>query len=560
MVDEHSKTPLVNVARFLPEMAKTVPDHPAVRAPIERAAGDRIRYDERSFAQLNRLSDQCAFYLESQGIRRNTQTLLMVKPGLDLILICFALFKIGAIPVVIDPGMGLKRFRECVKRTRPEALIGIPAAILISRLMGGAFKSVGSRISIPRGGKFVRNLEMGKIGDSGTFPMAATQSGDLAAILFTSGSTGPPKGVCYEHGMFEAQVRLIRDHYGIAPGEMDLPMLPIFALFNPAMGMTTVVPEMNPSRPATVDPEKIVQAIQQNHVTNSFGSPVLWRKIGRYCKERSITLPSLKRVLIAGAPVPPDLIRLFDPILPNGEIHTPYGATESLPLTSISGKTVLETTWSQTEEGKGTCVGQVFPEVEVQVIPIEEGDIEEWNPAAVVPSGEIGEICVKGPVVTREYHQLDVATRASKIPDSSDGEIWHRMGDLGYIDTSGWIWFCGRKVERVRAAGGKVYYTDPCEAIFNQDPHVFRTALVGLGAPGAQTPVIVVEPEAGHFPKSKAEQDEFIERLKNLGSQYTVTRDIAAFSFHQGFPVDVRHNAKIHRLTLKRELEAQQRS
>ena len=110
--------------------------------------------------------------------------------------------------------------------------------------------------------------------------------GELAAILFTSGSTGAPKGVCYEHGMFDAQVRLIRETYGIEPGEVDLPLLPIFALFNPALGMTSVIPEIDPRHPARADPAKIVQAIRQEKVTNSFGSPTLWRKVAEYCRAR----------------------------------------------------------------------------------------------------------------------------------------------------------------------------------------------------------------------------------------------------------------------------------
>ena len=243
----------------------------------------------------------------------------MVRPGLPLIAAVFGLFQLGAVPVVIDPGMGLKSFLACVARSRPRALVGIPMARLVRHLFRGPFRSV--EITVPASGSLTARLAESSAISNFKFQISPSAATDLAAIIFTSGSTGAPKGVCYEHGMFEAQVRLIRDAYGIAPGEIDLPMLPIFALFNSALGMTTVVPEIDPSRPATVDPAKIVQAIRQEKVTNSFGSPTLWAKISTHCQAQGITLPSLRRVLCAGAPVPASLWESSAAWLPGGQLH-----------------------------------------------------------------------------------------------------------------------------------------------------------------------------------------------------------------------------------------------
>ena len=168
--------------------------------------------------------------------------------------------------------------------------------------------------------------------------MAHSAPDDLAAILFTSGSTGSPKGVCYKHGMFDAQVRLIRETYGITPGEVDLPMLPVFALFDPAFGMTAVIPEIDPRRPAAADPAKIVQAIRQEKVTNSFGSPTLWGLVAAHCRRNRVSLPGLRRVLCAGAPVPDSLWAEARSFLPNGRLHSPYGASEALPVCSIDDR------------------------------------------------------------------------------------------------------------------------------------------------------------------------------------------------------------------------------
>jgi acyl-CoA synthetase (AMP-forming)/AMP-acid ligase II len=542
-----------NVAHYLPRAAEQVPDHAAVRVPLAGGSRGEVAYHSLNFAELEAESTAVAALLRARGVVRGMRVLLMVKPGLDLVLVCFALFKTGAVPVVIDPGMGVGHFLRCLRRSQPEALVGIPLAHRLSRLFFWAFGSVRIRV-VTGNGRFRRAVRDHRrlVASEGPPPVADSAVDELAAILFTSGSTGPPKGVAYEHGMFAAQVRLIRDQYGIEPGEVDLPMLPIFALFNPALGMTTVVPQMNPSKPATVDPKRIVDAIRQWEVTNSFGSPVLWTKVGRYCRERSIEMPSLRRILIAGAPVSPELIRLFGEVIPNGEIHTPYGATEALPVSSISGSRVLNETWELTEKGRGTCVGGVFPEMEARIISISDQPVSRYHASLELPPLEVGEIIVRGPVVTRAYDRLESQTAAAKIADT-DG-FWHRMGDLGYLDREGRFWFCGRKAERVRTARGDLY-TDCCEAIFNRHPDVFRSALIGLGRPGEALPAIVVEPEKGKYPRGKSARTRFVAELGALARSEPHTTVIETFFFHRGFPVDVRHNAKIHRLTLARKFQ-----
>jgi acyl-CoA synthetase (AMP-forming)/AMP-acid ligase II len=532
-----------NVAYFLSEQAARHPEAAAVRAPIGREHDGAIRYVERTFSQLDEEAAATSHYLTAKGVGRGTRVLLMVKPGLDLIRIVFALFRMGAVPIVIDPGMGLKRFLRCVRHSQPEALLGIPAAIWVSRLFRPSFRGVSRKVSVGSG--FEKQIT--QFAEQGDFPVVDSAEDELAAVLFTSGSTGPAKGVCYAHGMFVAQVEAIRAQYGIAPEEVDLPMLPVFALFNPALGMCTVVPEMNPSRPATVDPEKIVRAIQQNSVTNSFGSPALWTKIARYCEAHGVTLPSVRRILMAGAPVPPALMEQMEAIIPNGVIHTPYGATEALPVSSIASAEVLSETAVRTAQGDGTCVGRPLPGVEVRIIEPVDGPIETIDQITELPVGAIGEIIVRGPSVTRGYDKRPDADADSKIADGV--RHWHRMGDLGWIGDAGRLWFCGRKVEHVRTVDGPLY-TDCCEAIFNAHPKVFRSALIDVGG---GRPAIVIEPEVGSYPLGQAAEATFIEGLREIAQQHAMTRAINAFYFEKSFPVDVRHNAKIHRLSLAKK-------
>ena len=543
---DSSMAPVANVSRFLDQMSERRGDRLALLAPRGRKRSGEINYLSLSFAELRREQDNWGRYLREAGVERGTRVLLMARPGLPLIAICFALFKLGAVPIVIDPGMGLRSFLSCVRRSRPTALVGISLAIWVSRIFPAAFRTVTIKIKLGGG---LSRAPIAK--ESGAFRGEFTKSNDLAAILFTSGSTGPAKGVCYEHGMFEAQVIAIGRQYGIEEGEVDLPMLPIFALFNPALGMTTVIPEINPSKPATVDPAKIIQAIRQCDVTNSFGSPVLWKKIGGYCQANGITLPSLRRILMAGSSVPPHLFRDFKEILPQGVVHSPYGATEILPVSSIVGEQALEETAELTERGRGTCVGKPLPGVEVRIGKISDDWLGKEALEDALPPGEVGEIIVSGPSVTREYDNLPEATNRSKI--RTEDCIWHRMGDLGYLDEKGRLWFCGRLAERIQI-GKKTYLTDCCEGVFNALPDVYRSALVSLEKDGERVPCMAIQPRQGTFPKTRLERNQFIEGLKKAAASTGMTGDIREFVFRKTFPVDVRHNAKINRIELARLL------
>jgi len=523
-----------NIAQHLPLMAARQPGHPALKVPRGRTATGAIDYLTLSFLELNTEVDAWCDRLRRAGVRPGDRTLLMVKQGLPLIAAVFALFKLGAVPIVIDPGMGLKNFRRCVARSQPRVLVGIPLAHLISHLFSRAFASLQVRVAAS--GSLTSRLADARRPPPKTEPVTSRPT-DPAAILFTSGSTGAPKGVCYEHGMFEAQVRLIRDHYGIQPGEVDLPMLPIFALFNPALGMTTVVPEIDPRRPAAVDPAKIVQAILQENVTNSFGSPALWSKIQRHCLAHRITLPTMRRVLCAGAPVPAPLWEKPERWLPKGTLHSPYGATEALPVSSISADEVDPATT------RGACVGRPLPSIAVRIIDLRDGPVATLADTRTLPTGEIGEIIVRGPVVTHRYDALPDETTAAKIIDGDT--IWHRMGDCGFFDHQGLLWFSGRKVERVDTSTGTLF-TEPCEQVFRQHPLVPRCALVGLGAPGHQVPALVVE----SIVKNSSLAQNLAHELGRLARSQAHTASITTFFFYPKLPVDVRHNAKIHRLAL----------
>ncbi len=575
-----------NIARHLARMAALQPDRAAVICAKGRDAQGAVAYEQMTFAALEAQSSRLAHALQSIGIGRGVRTALMVPPSLEFFSLTFAIFKAGAVPVLIDPGIGLPNLRGCLAHARPEAFIGIPKAHAARAVLGWARATVCIKVTVGAkwfwGGHTLAQLmegaagrlgaasaagaaDVGSHGDAAHTAFAPLDLGadEPAAILFTSGSTGAPKGAVYTHGIFNAQVEHIRALYGIEPGEMDLATFPLFALFGPALGMTAVVPEMDASRPASADPANIISAIEKFGITNMFGSPALINRVGRYGEERKITLPTLRRAISAGAPVPAKVLARFAAMLPSGaQVFTPYGATECLPVASIGSEEILRETRQLTDAGAGVCVGRPVPGVTAKVIRISDQPIDAWSDALELPAGEIGEIAVKAAHATRAYFDLPAATALSKIPDPAsahepaNGGFYHRMGDVGYLDAQGRLWFCGRKAHRVETVtpqGTVTRFSIPCEGVFNVHPKVYRTALAGVLRAGVMQPVLCVELEAAaddaraRDGAGTASQDEIREALRVLGAAHAHTRDIKTFLFHPSFPVDVRHNAKIFR-------------
>ncbi len=535
-----------NIASHLSAMAESQPHRAAVVFPHGRDAAGRVSYTHYTFRQLDNACRRIACGLQKVGVQRGTRVALMVPPSLDFFALTFGLLQLGAVPVLIDPGIGIRYLGKCLGEAAPEAFVGIPKAHAARVLFGWAKQTVGVKITVGGrawlGGHTLSEI-MAMGDDFAQFTPMIPRPQETAAILFTSGSTGPAKGVVYTHEIFTAQVAHVRQLYGIEPGEIDLPTFPLFALFDPALGMTAILPDMDPTRPAQVDPAKILEAIENFGVTNMFGSPALINRVGRYGEEHGIKLATLRRVISAGAPASAKNLQRFAKLLPPGaQVFTPYGATECLPVASIGTNEMLGETVALTNQGKGVCVGRTVPGLEVRVIRVSDEPIAEWSDALIAPPGEIGEIVVKAPHATRSYFNRPEATRLAKIGQPETGDFWHRMGDVGYLDAQGRIWFCGRKAHRVQTGNG-VFYTIPCEAVINTHPAVYRSALVGITRDGQRIPAICVELEPG----ATVNPAELFAQLRALTATYPHTRPISHFFIHPAFPVDIRHNAKIFR-------------
>ncbi len=543
---------LYNVAQAVADMAGRAPFRPAIIFPAGRDAEGRLKTVQFNFRQFNAEVDRYAHGFTQFGVKMGDRVLLMFRVGVELTATIFALAKVGAVPVIIDPGMGREAFLRCVADAQPTGLIALPIVHALRRLAPASFKTIRWNVVVGNPAWLAdTTLAALRSPCADPFPVAPTTLESEAGVAFTSGSTGTPKGVVYWHGMFKAQIEVLRNVVHIEEGEVDLALLASFIVFGPALGITTIIPDMDPTKPAEINPAYVAEAIQTFGVTNTFGSPTIWKRVVPYCLEHDIRLPSLKRVLMAGAPAPPTLIQpLVEQILsPTADVITPFGATEAMPLTWMSGRDIVRDTAARTASGAGTCVGRAIPGVDLRVIRISDDPIPTWDDALVLPAGPIGpatvgEVVVKGAMVTREYLNRPDKTAAAKIRDK-DG-VWHRMGDLGYFDAEGRLWFCGRKAHRVETAEGRLLPV-PCESIFNAHPAVARTALVGVGPRGQQRAVLVVElkPEHGRTP---LERQKMTLELLALGTEHPHTRPIRDVLFYPDvFPTDVRHNAKIQR-------------
>jgi len=532
-------TSTCNIAASLPKLARERPDQIAIRCPSRNGRYDRAL----SYADLDRRSDAIAAGLATYGLVRGMRAVVMVRPTPEFFLLMFALFKAGVVPVLVDPGIDKRALKQCLDEAQPHAFIGIPLAQLARALLGWA-RSARLVITVGRGFGW-GGITLAQAETSGRHAgpqLADTAPEDIAGILFTSGSTGVPKGVVYRHRHFVAQIEMLRTAFGIQPGGVDLPTFPPFALFDPALGVTSIIPDMDPTRPAAADPRKLHAAIAQFGVDQLFGSPALMRVLA----DHGQAMPTIRRVTSAGAPVPPDVVDSIRRLLPeDAQFWTPYGATECLPVAVIEGRE-LQRTRQATESGAGTCVGMPVASNEVRIIRILDADIAQWSDDLVLTQGEVGEITVAGPTATDTYFNRETATRAAKIREPlADGSerIVHRMGDLGYFDQTGRLWFCGRKTQRLQTASGPMY-TEQVEPVFNAHPSVRRTALVGVGPAGKQRPVLCYEL---HARGNIAGQSDIVKELRNMANAHPHTVHIDTFLCHSSFPVDIRHNAKIGR-------------
>ncbi|GGK33020.1 fatty acid CoA ligase family protein [Nocardia camponoti] len=514
------------------------PDRPAVFSPDGTPATDLPEYQCLTYGELDAWSDAIAEHLSASGVGSGTRTIVLVLPSAELYAILFALLKIGAVPVVIDPGMGIRRMVHCLRAVEAEAFIGIPAAHAARVIFARSFRGVRTTLTVGRRW-FWRGARLAEVGRTPSRPAPdrlPANPDDVLIIAFTTGSTGPAKAVELTHGNLAAMVEQVHSARGGVAPETSLITLPLVGVLDLLLGSRCVLPPLIPSKVGSTDPAHVVDAITRFGVTTMFASPALLIPLLAHLRTNPASLDSLTSIFSGGAPVPDWCIAgLREQLRPDVEIYAGYGSTEALPMSTIESRELLGGLVERARSGDGTCIGRPADRIEVRLLAITDAPVPTWSSAETVSgTRQVGEIVVAGPNVSTHYYWPDSANALGKVVDGD--RVWHRTGDLGWIDEQGRIWFCGRKSQRVRTAQGDMF-TVQVEQVCNVVTGVARTALVGVGL----RPVLCVELE----PDATAAS--VLAELRTRAREFDLTAPIEEFLVHPGFPVDIRHNAKIGR-------------
>jgi len=482
-----------------------------------------------TFTELIARIDAIAETLRHAGVQPGHRVALLVPPGLELTAAVYACWRAGAAIVVADTGLGWRRMAEALRSADPAYLIGIPAAMAVAAVL----RIPGQRILV--GGRHPST------GSGGTSPSHGRKQSETiadpeAAVLFTSGATGPPKGVVYRHAQLRAQVELVRAVCRITPDDRLVAAFAPFALYGPALGIGAAVPRMDVTRPGTLTASALAEAAAAVGGTLVFASPAALRNVvataSQLTASQRIPLQRIRLVLSAGAPVGVPLLRDLQRLLPAAEIHTPYGMTEVLPVTDIALPEL-----EQAGLGNGVCVGHVLPGVRLGISPL---DAVGRAPGAPLHTVNVtGEICVSAGHVKDRYDRLWATEQAS-----SRDPGWHRTGDVGHVDAAGRLWVEGRLAHVITAADGPITPVGAEQRIEAQAP-VTGAALVGVGPQGTQQPLAVVMTAA---PARAGLADEELARAVRVAAELP----LAAVLTVESLPVDIRHASKIDRSRLAR--------
>ncbi|MEU6829629.1 fatty acid CoA ligase family protein [Nocardia beijingensis] len=527
-------------------VVRTDPTRVAVRYADGVGPDGLPAYRHLTYRELDAWSDTIAQRLAASGVGTGTRTIVLVLPSPELYAIMFGLLKIGAVAVVIDPGMGVRKMLRCLRAVDAEAFIGIPPAHALRVLFPRGFRTVRTTVTVGRRW-FWRGETLRDWGRTPTGPVAAGRPAtedDPLLIAFTTGSTGPAKAVQLTHGNLAAMVEQVHVARGEVAPEASLITLPLVGVLDLLLGSRCVLPPLIPSKVGATDPAHVADAIEKFGVRTMFASPAVLIPLLEYLRAHPTPLESLESVYSGGAPVPDWCVAGLRAVLgEDAKVVAGYGSTEALPMSTIESRELLAGLVERAHRGAGTCIGRPSYQVQARVVAITDEPIPTWDRAEDLADGladtrGIGELVVSGPNVSTRYYWPEQANALGKIVDGD--RIWHRTGDLAWIDEEGRIWFCGRKSQRVVTAHGPMF-TVQVEQIFNTVAGAARTALVGIGPRGAQRPVLCVELRPGADPAVVEPA------LRAHGAEFELTRTIADFLVHPSFPVDIRHNAKIGR-------------
>ena len=455
--------------------------------------------------------------LHHRGVLRGERIAVLVPPSVDLIAVVYACWRIGAVAVIADRGLGLKGLKSAIRASRVSHVIGPVKAIAAARLLRWAPRASMIQLSALASSPVVKKLE---------FVRAPEPSADdLAAVLFTSGATGPAKGVRYTHRQLYAQRDALQKTYNITPSDTFVAAFAPFALYGPALGIATGLADMDVTSPGTLTAAALDDACRRVGATMVFASPAALANVVKTATTDMTHLRSVRLVMSAGAPVPIKTLQEVSVLCPNAELHTPYGMTEALPVADVSLSDL-----ARIGSGRGVCVGKPVIGCDVRI------------------DHDTSELLVSAPWMSAGYDSLWLTQHNARPVVITDGHTvtWHRTGDVGHIDGEGNVWIEGRMVHVIHSARGPITPV-PLEIAAEALPNVVRAAAVGVGPTDVQQIVMVVETVNGTEGPADTE-------LTHAVRQALAPLTIASVWITQKLPVDIRHNSKIDRTAVSQRM------
>lgn len=550
---------LFDLASEVRQTAAEFPERTAVMEPYRAAGGWKFR--TWTYRQLSRDADVVAAALQAKGYGAGTRIVFMAPPSYQASVVGIALSQLGVTSFAIDPSVGYLNVAERLRHIKPQAYVGIPLSQL-----GRVFFGWGPRFlkkSIVLDGWFPGATTFKElVSFSGSLQQKPPVSVDAPChVLYTTGSTGPAKPAMYTQRQFVNVYRTA--HYSWRFNEVDgvpvdMAAFPAFMYIVLSAGGTMVVPPINFARvrPATTPARDVCEVIEAAKVTSLFASPAFLERIAQYANAHPAPLRSLRRTVGGGAPLFSPLVRsLLEVIHPEGDACPNYGATEALPSTEISGREALAETAERTAAGEGICVGQPFPNVEVQVVSPIDGKSTQLKDYQALATGVEGELIVCGPNISTAYYNDEKSTLKNKLY-GDDGRVWHRLGDVGHLDEKGRVWVQGRISQCIRL-DDELLLPIAIEARFDRHPKVRRSGLASRrNHQGVQEAVVAVELKQR---LGAAEKAQLLAELQALTKTDAALARVSEVVILDALPVDPRHNAKIERGKLSALLQKQYR-
>ena len=524
------------------DVQATPSDRPPVWAALEARAGDPApavvelhgRRRRITFDLLERRVGELASGLVAAGVRAGDRVALLVPPSADLTAVAFACWRAGAVVVIADAGLGPVGLARALRGAAPDHVIGVARGLALARLLG----IPGGRIVTGPAGRVLRRLlgarrlrDVAEAGRHRTPPPAVGADAE-AAVLFTSGATGPAKGVVYRHGQLQAQLETLRETYRLKADDRLVAAFPPFALYGPALGVASAVPAAR--TPGELTAAGLADAAAAVDATVVFASPAALRGVVASAHDltggRRAALGKIRLVVSAGAPVPAALLHAVGDVLPGAEFHTPYGMTEVLPVTDIALTEI-----DAVGPGNGVCVGRPLAGVAVALSPLSPLGIPTGPLSRA--SGVTGEICVRAAHVKDHYDQLWATEH-----EASRDRGWHHTGDVGHLDDEGLLWVEGRLGHVIATGAGPVTPVGVEQRVAAVEG-VDAVAAVGVGPRGTQQVVVVV---AGRGP-SRPGSPRLAPEPLTAAVRAAAGVPVAAVLRTDALPVDIRHASKIDR-------------